>query len=54
MKKTTTLVAACLLYIISITNLKAQQPKEDANALKEEADKLKAVTDTSAKYWKHG
>jgi hypothetical protein len=54
MKKTTTLVMACLLSIASITQLKAQQPKDDALVLKAEAEVLKTLVDTSAKHWKHG
>ena len=54
MKKTNTLVMACLLSIASITQLKAQQPKEDALVLKAEAEALKTITDTTAKHWKHG
>ena len=53
-KTTTTIFFAALLTIVSITQLKAQQPKEDATALKEEADKLKANADTSSKHWKNG
>ncbi len=54
MKKTNPLVVACLLLTASITNLKAQQPKEDALILKAEAAVLKAITDTTTKHWKHG
>ena len=54
MKKTTTLVAACLLSITSISSLKAQDTKADANALKAEAAVMKAIVDTSSKHWKHG
>jgi len=54
MKKTTTLVGACLLFIASITCVKAQDTKADANALKAEAAVMKAIVDTSSKHWKHG
>ena len=54
MKKTNVLVMACLLFMASITSLKAQQPKEDALILKTEAEVLKTITDTAAKHWKHG
>jgi hypothetical protein len=55
MKKiTTTIFCFALTALASITNLKAQDTKTDANALKDEADKLKANADTSAKHWKHG
>ncbi|HTA63096.1 MAG TPA: DUF3078 domain-containing protein [Bacteroidia bacterium] len=53
-KTTTTIFFVALLTIVGTTQLKAQQPKEDAAALKEEADKLKANADTSSKHWKNG
>ena len=55
MKKTTaTVFCFALAMLTSVTNIKAQDTKTDANALKEEADKLKADADTSSKHWKRG
>jgi len=54
MRTTTVFCFALAILLTSITNLKAQDTKTDANSLKEEADKLKAATDTSSKHWKRG
>ena len=54
MKKTNNFFLLSAFLILSSGSLKAQQPKDDALALKAEADKLKTVTDTSQKHWKHG
>src|SRR5665213_1819330 len=40
-------------YLLPVT-CNAQDTKTDANTLQDEASKLKAVVDTSAKHWKHG
>ena len=54
MKKTTTLVMASLLAITSITTLKAQDTKTDAENLQSQVSALKAAVDTSSKHWKIG
>jgi len=55
MKTTTTnLVLTALLFTASVLQIKAQVNTKDANALKAEAAVMKAIVDTSTKYWKHG
>ena len=53
-KTTTNLVLVALLVITSITKIQAQDTKDDAAALKVEADNLKTLNDTAAKHWKRG
>jgi hypothetical protein len=54
MKKITTTIFCFALIALTSTSLKAQDTKTDANALKEEAAKMKSAADTSSKHWKKG